>query len=480
MSRFARPLDIVSPRTLHHGSKTPSGSITARSGSSLSSRPGTASRTRGSSGSNNSMSMSTLPRPVFSSATTAAPQSPAVRVPPMSSPLPRIATLTSSRYHREREVTPPAVKAFPPGCLERCGETGSIYYTDADGRVCVDKLIASLEEVTAVIAERREAESEELRARAHAAAADAARAAGLPEDAVAAAVAAADDHFTAALSAATASAGAALSGGSDSDVSCGDPLSAASLALGAATTAPPQLVLLVLTGAFAPVHRAHTALLDTAQAAIEADGDKVVIARFLNVASDAYMKTKVPNSLQHMELDKRAEMCELAVRACPLTAVCPYGWVSSERAADKLRHIALRIVTETPSFAAALAPRPDVAVVQVCGANTALRQRLYARGSFLAVARPGCSVARLIDDVRQARARQDALGPAHRFRLVDPAQAHSPYPPVPPCSATRLRDLVCREGGPREEELRKLDWLEPEVLEYLLRATQRFQWLCRY
>jgi hypothetical protein len=378
----------------------------------------------------------------------------------MSSPLPRIATATTSRYHRERESTPAATKAFPPGTLERCGQTGSIFYVDTDGRVCVDKLIASLEEVCAVLTEAREAETAQLHARAQAAAAAAAAAAG----------------FTAVPSVADGS----DSSSSSSSRGDSDPLSAAALALDGPTTVAPQLVILVVSGAFAPVHRAHTALLDTAQAAVEAGGEQVVVARYLNVASDTYMRTKVPNKDQQMPLEERVRMAEIAVQQCPLTAVCPYGWVSAERAADKLRYIATRIVAETPVFAEALAPEPVLTVVQVCGANAALRNRLYTRGNYLAVARPGCSVDRLVSDVMQARARQDPLGPAHRFRLVDPAQPQSPYPPVPPCSSTRIRDLVCRAGGPREAELRALGWLEEAVADYLIQSTERFHWLCRH
>ncbi len=442
-----RPVIIPSPS---HSSTTPRKAV-GNSESKQSALPGTYAAepntpsSKGSSFGNRPLSArrgeTPLPR-VASLSSPSSARSVSVAPSPVSGrlkPLPRIATLT-----RSKPDAVPVTKSFPRGAIAK-NEFGEYEYVDSDGSLVVDKLLHQLEEVCCALKLQKLRDS----------ALD-----GEAKSNVNGADEMSNSDASASTSASSTTSSTSISASPSSD-----------------DIPPPRLVILTLSGAFAPVHLAHLAMFDTAKAVLEAEHGCTVIAGFMSVSGDAYMRTKVYTERQHMPLEERAKMCKMTCKDSPYVDVCAYGWTSSDRVAEKLRHIVRTIIVDTPSLNAQLG-NAVVDVIQLCGTNQALKNRLYTRGNYLAISRPN-SLKRLIEDLNNAKARQDPFGSAHRFIAVDQDAEGFPYPGVPQHTSSYLRDLLFSVDRPKFEEMAQLGWLHPLVLEYLKKSVQRFGWLCR-
>ena len=392
-----------------------------------------------------------LPRVATLSSTATSPRKPGANVVPISplasgkmKPIPRIATLKP----RQPPIQP-VQKQFPRGVITR-NEFGEYEYVDSDGGIIVDKLLHQLEEVVRqlkLLSLRDEAFDEVNEEKAEASAGADAMEAGESK---------------------TPSPQASSSEAEQEEASQRPPVPT------------PRLVVLTLSGAFAPVNVAHLAMFDAAKSVLEREHGCTVIAGFMALSGDAYMRTKVRIERQYMPLEERAKLCKLACQNSSYVDVCAYGWTSSDRVAEKLKFIVSTIINETETLATYLASAP-LEVIQLCGSNTALKNKLYTRGTHLAISRSH-SMQRLVADVAAARSKQEAGGPAHRFMIVDTEDEGyiaAGHPPVPQVSSSDIRELLFAGDKPRWADLQENEWLHPAVLLSLKEAFQRFGWLCR-
>jgi nicotinic acid mononucleotide adenylyltransferase len=114
----------------------------------------------------------------------------------------------------------------------------------------------------------------------------------------------------------------------------------------------PTDAILVLGGAFNPVHPGHVALMELARSVVEADHGYRVLAGHLAVSPDGYVRQKLKG--QAMKAGHRLAMCNLAAQGHDwiVPAVKPFG--------------------SAPECGLHLRPRDDVRILVVMGADRAL------------------------------------------------------------------------------------------------------------
>jgi len=95
-------------------------------------------------------------------------------------------------------------------------------------------------------------------------------------------------------------------------------------------------IFLMLGGSFNPVHNEHIQILEIAKRHCERHLGKVVVAGFLGVSSKDHVTGKC-GSRGAITLKHRNAMCELAVANSDWISVCPFGWASPERIAERLQ-----------------------------------------------------------------------------------------------------------------------------------------------
>jgi len=101
-------------------------------------------------------------------------------------------------------------------------------------------------------------------------------------------------------------------------------------------------IFLMLGGSFNPVHNEHIQILEIAKRHCERHLGKVVVAGFLGVSSKDHVTGKC-GSRGAITLKHRNAMCELAVANSDWISVCPFGWASPEKIAERLQDAIKRL-----------------------------------------------------------------------------------------------------------------------------------------
>jgi len=157
------------------------------------------------------------------------------------------------------------------------------------------------------------------------------------------------------------------------------------------TSCPPdkEPVVLVSTGAYAPVHKMHFVLFDVAKSWLETHYDFVVVGGFMSPSHDDYVAKKMrKNGVPHIRAADRLKMCKLAVRDS--------SWVDLSRWEASLNYFAdfPEVAVHHHRYITAAFRARTVKVMYLCGADHARNCDLY-HGlgvvPVVAVARPGSS-----------------------------------------------------------------------------------------
>lgn len=195
-----------------------------------------------------------------------------------------------------------------------------------------------------------------------------------------------------------------------------------------------RLVVLVSTGAFCPVHRAHLEMLAVARQALEARG-AIVLGGYLSPSHDAYVALKC--GARTLDARHRQRLCEEAVRGSDWLMVD--GWEALEN--DQELNFTDVIVHLEDYLAAHVPCHRPIEVVYVFGGDNARFARTFLeRGACVCINRPGHEQA-------LAQVRADPRVAANpRIVFVD-------GPTVTPgisSSQVRLGDLEGLDAGVRE------------------------------
>jgi nicotinic acid mononucleotide adenylyltransferase len=97
-----------------------------------------------------------------------------------------------------------------------------------------------------------------------------------------------------------------------SDQSVVDHHDASAPAKGQPRESPRTEAILVLGGAFNPIHTRHLALMNLVKAVVETEHNYNIISGLLAVALDGYVRAKL--KAQAMKAEHRLAMCNLAMR----------------------------------------------------------------------------------------------------------------------------------------------------------------------
>lgn len=195
-----------------------------------------------------------------------------------------------------------------------------------------------------------------------------------------------------------------------------------------------RLVVLVSTGAFCPVHRAHLEMLTLARQALEARG-ATVLGGYLSPSHDAYVALKCGS--RTLDARHRLRLCEEAVRGSDWLMVD--GWEALEN--DQELNFTDVIVHLEDYLAAHVPCHRPIEVVYVFGGDNARFARTFLeRGACVCINRPGHEQA-----LAEVRADPRVAGNP-RIVLVD----GSTVPPGISSSKVRLGDLSALSEGVRE------------------------------
>jgi len=227
-----------------------------------------------------------------------------------------------------------------------------------------------------------------------------------------------------------------------------------------------NMAVLVTTGALNPVHYSHVQIFDDAAKALGSEHNINVIGGYISPSHDLYVKGKLGK--QHIPSIHRLAMCRLAVRDSSFIEVSPWECAQSgfidypgvrsalQVAADK--EIAPFIQeTFNPTFEEGEGSKesdkkeslhiPSLTVFYLCGADHAIKCRLYGVKSFgvVAVGRAGHS--------EELKSLIPTIVPALRkFYYVEGATTD--------ISSTKIREQLVSK-----KDLSKLTY--PAVAEYL-------------
>ena len=94
-------------------------------------------------------------------------------------------------------------------------------------------------------------------------------------------------------------------------------------------------VILLLPGSFCPIHNEHIAVMEEARRQVLERGDEVV-GGYLLPSSDDWVGGKVGHSYPLVPLDRRVELCRMALADAEWITVLDWGWASGNRAAVRL------------------------------------------------------------------------------------------------------------------------------------------------
>jgi len=144
-----------------------------------------------------------------------------------------------------------------------------------------------------------------------------------------------------------------------------------------------RLVVLLSTGAFCPVHRAHLEMMELARAALEARGARV-LGGYLSPSHDAYVAIKCGAGA--LGARHRLRLCELAVRGSEW--LMADGWEALENDqelnfTDVIRHLEDLLAAHVPCH------RPIEVVYVFGGDNARFARAFLERGACVVVHRAG-------------------------------------------------------------------------------------------
>jgi NAD+ synthetase len=144
-----------------------------------------------------------------------------------------------------------------------------------------------------------------------------------------------------------------------------------------------RLVVLLTTGAFAPVHRGHLEMMEIARATLEESGDRV-LAGYLSVSHDQYVLAKCGAGCPSAA--ERVRMCEAAVQGSDWLMVDSWEALHCDRALNFTE-----VITRLEGFLHAHLRTPEsIDVVYVFGSDNARFMLAFAaRGRCVCVPRPG-------------------------------------------------------------------------------------------
>ena len=150
-----------------------------------------------------------------------------------------------------------------------------------------------------------------------------------------------------------------------------------------ASTPTGELVVLLTTGAFCPIHRGHLAMMEAARAALEARGD-VVLAGYISPSHDGYVLPKCRGDAPPAA--HRLALCDEAVKASDWLLVDPWEALACPRPVnftDVCERLAAYLAAHVPTA------RP-IRVVYVFGSdNAGFALAFAARGRAVCVTRRG-------------------------------------------------------------------------------------------
>eukprot|EP00455_Lapot_gusevi_P030492 TRINITY_DN3281_c0_g1_i5.p1 TRINITY_DN3281_c0_g1~~TRINITY_DN3281_c0_g1_i5.p1 ORF type:complete len:237 (-),score=34.75 TRINITY_DN3281_c0_g1_i5:331-1041(-) len=204
-----------------------------------------------------------------------------------------------------------------------------------------------------------------------------------------------------------------------------------------------ECFVLILSGSFNPVHRMHIYIFEACRRFIEQNGG-IVLAGFVSPSSDRYVRGKLADAA--IELIHRNQLCRIATADSDWLEVCEWGLASG---AATTQLVGESIRDQLPP---ALASKVTINPIEICGADHALKYRLWRHKRMICVTRPG------YEGVKQAMEEEGAV---RGFLLVE-ADTHD-------ISSTAIRKAL-QEG--RASDVVTVGWMQPEVVAYL----QQYVW----
>ncbi len=221
-----------------------------------------------------------------------------------------------------------------------------------------------------------------------------------------------------------------------------------------------RLAVLVLPGAFAPVHREHIAALAVARDAVEAERGHVV-GGFLVPSDDGYVSGKQDDGA--WPLACRQALCRIATAASPWVEVTPWAQFGGFQAARSVHE-------EVCVGCADLVQGRKLETIVVMGSDSAARvlRRLLAEHTELpkrpatqwicCIQRPGSAGA---EEMARIQATLADRVRAHGIRVLDAGRRADRLRPV---SSEAIRAAIAAQSW---DKLARHDWLDAGVLREL-------------
>jgi len=208
-----------------------------------------------------------------------------------------------------------------------------------------------------------------------------------------------------------------------------------------------KFVVLVLSGAFNPVHNMHAGGFEAARLCLEKQHKRNVIGGYISPSSDSYVSGKL--KLDAMSLFHRNTMCHIASASSSWLTVCPWGMASGFMTC---RQIEQHINIQLPGIG------HRIEALEMCGADHAVKYDLWTddNAPFVCLSRPGYTK-QLLERIRTATTQNVRHHPRVNagFVLVpitedgkwDDPEARSSSPPATVATATATTTTTTNDSN---------------------------------
>ena len=214
-----------------------------------------------------------------------------------------------------------------------------------------------------------------------------------------------------------------------------------------------EVVIVLLSGSFNPVHSGHVDVLELSKKFLEEKHKKQVVCGYLAPSSDSYVKGKLKEFA--MPLTHRNQMCREASKHSDWIDVCEFGMASASKTLEIVKTI---LQNEVP---------PNVKIIgcELFGADHAAKYALWRRvGEQICVCTPREPHTQQVRENLKSMKDQNANS---RVLLLEPPDNYQ----LKSVSSTAIRDAMMKSKGLKE--FVGIGHMDADVVSYIEKMGQK-------